>query len=91
MHLSLKLEQILARHKIIREHHQTQLEFAVLAGSRLSTSGLNENLCCLPKRIVEMFYRLRFGDNELDVELESQLLGELAILRTALAENAKSR
>jgi len=87
----LKLEQILARHKIIREHHQTQLEFAVLAGSRLSTSGLNENLCCLPKRIVEMFYRLRFGDNELDVELESQLLGELAILRTALAENAKSR
>ena len=67
------------------------LEFAVLAGSRLSTSGLNENLCCLPKRIVEMFYRLRFGDNELDVELESQLLGELAILRTALAENAKSR
>ncbi|MFL2869942.1 MAG: DUF3488 and DUF4129 domain-containing transglutaminase family protein, partial [Pirellulaceae bacterium] len=87
----LKLEQILARHKIVRQHHQTQLEFAVLVGSRLSTSGLSEDICSLPKRIVELFYQLRFGDSELDMKLEANLLSELAILRTALAENSKSR
>ena len=61
-----RLEAALGRQGIERLAGQTAHEFAVLAGGHLAESIELNGLSHLPRRIVESFYRVRFGGRTLD-------------------------
>ena len=61
-----RLEAALARQGFERRPAQTAHEFAVAAGGNLAESVDHRRVSHLPRRIVEMFYRVRFGGRTLD-------------------------
>ncbi len=70
-----RLETLLARHGLRRGKAQTQLEFAQAAGHKLQAKfGLGA--ACLPRQLVESFYRIRFGGQALD-SAESQAVEQV--------------
>lgn len=75
-----RLEALLARLGLTRSTSQTQREFAREAGTIIVDATGQQNLAELPVRIVEAFYRVRFGDTPLDnpqAEAVEQALREL--------------
>ncbi|MHB1035792.1 MAG: transglutaminase TgpA family protein [Pirellulales bacterium] len=76
-----RLEDLLARHRMVRPACQTQRNFAVAAGGQLAESAELRRVAHLPRRIADAFYRVRFGGVALDnIEAESveHALAELA-------------
>jgi protein-glutamine gamma-glutamyltransferase len=72
---------------LIRSSHQTQREFAGSVGPRIrevvaSADGLPD----LPPRLVEFFYRVRFGDEELAPAVVEQLDRDLTSLEGAIRD-----
>lgn len=61
-----RLEAALARQGLERHSAQTAYEFAVAAGGHLAESIELNRLAHLPRRVVESFYRVRFGRRTLD-------------------------
>ncbi len=61
-----RLERVLARHGYRRAAGQTPYEFALAAGGDLAERGGCTPLAALPRRVVEAFYRVRFGRHPLD-------------------------
>jgi hypothetical protein len=79
-----RLEAALARQGLVRHPAQTAHEFATVAGGHLAESVQHHRVSHLPRRIVESFYRVRFGHRPLD-NLEANAVEQaLADLETAL-------
>ncbi|MGD9721912.1 MAG: DUF3488 and DUF4129 domain-containing transglutaminase family protein [Pirellulales bacterium] len=75
-----RLETALARQGFQRSPSQTAHEFAVQAGGHLAESIELQRVSHLPRRVVESFYRVRFGGRALDnreAEAVEHALGEL--------------
>jgi hypothetical protein len=72
---------------LVRSSHQTQREFAGSVGTRIrevvaSADGLPD----VPPRLVELFYRVRFGDEDLAPALVEQLDRDLTSLEGAIRD-----
>lgn len=61
-----RLEAALARQGLTRQPAQTAFEFAVLAGGELAERLEHRGVAHLPRRVVEVFHRVRFGGRTLD-------------------------
>jgi hypothetical protein len=61
-----RLESALMRHGLSRQPQQTAYEFAVIAGGELAEQIEYRRVAHLPRRIVEVFHRVRFGGRTLD-------------------------
>lgn len=61
-----RLEALLAHAALTRSPGQTPREFAVEAGGRLADQPDRQPLAALPRRIVEVYYRVRYGGAVLD-------------------------
>ncbi|MEX0977596.1 MAG: transglutaminaseTgpA domain-containing protein [Pirellulales bacterium] len=61
-----RLETALARVGLAREPTQTAHEFALVAGGELAERVEYRRVAHLPRRIVDSFYRVRFGGRALD-------------------------
>lgn len=67
-----RLEAILAQHRLVRLPSQTQREFALRVGDELAADPRTFNVAPIPRKIAEMFYRVRFGQAHLlPTQLES--------------------
>jgi hypothetical protein len=85
-----RLEKILAKHGIERDEGQTPSEFAVDAGAKLSSRLTGQKsdssaVAEIPKQVVDLFYRVRFGDERLDTVDLQQLENWLGKLQKSLA------
>lgn len=81
-----RFEALLARRQWVRGACQTPREFALSVGGQFAESSVTKQAAVLPRRIVEAFYRVRFGGQRLD-NLESQAV-EQAISELAAALKA---
>jgi hypothetical protein len=75
-----RLENLLARHGLVREPAQTQREFAAAAGACLAAVTGKGRLESLPGVVADAFYRVRFGRQPLDnlqAQTVEQALAEL--------------
>jgi hypothetical protein len=61
-----RLEDLLAKARLTRLPGQTPREFAVEAGGRLADQPDRQPLAAIPRRIVEVYYRVRYGGAVLD-------------------------
>lgn len=61
-----RFERLLARQRLVRPQTQTPREFAIACGGQLAESTTTQGLAHFPKRIVDAFYRVRFGNRPLD-------------------------
>jgi len=80
-----RFEELCRQLGLVRPRTQTQREFAVAVGPRIrqmieSPDGLPE----LPPRLVELFYRARFGDEELSPPVIDELNRDMSALEHAL-------
>jgi hypothetical protein len=82
-----RLESLLARQGVIRRPGQTPRELAFAASSHLETFALTAPLAHTPQRLVETFYRVRFGGQDLDKQQRDAIEQALTALDTALARN----
>lgn len=94
-----RLETILAKHGIRRDAHQTPSEFATLAGNQLRTKLSDSSptadskldsppvseIAEVPRKVVDLFYRVRFGDDRLDTDDLQRLENWLGSLQKSLA------
>jgi hypothetical protein len=80
-----RLEAALARRGIERHPGQTAYEFAAAAGGDLAEDTQQRRVAHLPRRIVEAFYRVRFGGRTLDKSEVDAVEHALAELEMALA------
>jgi hypothetical protein len=84
-----RLESVLARRGLARHPAQTAYEFAVSAGGELAERAEHRRVAQLPRRIVEIFHRVRFGGRTLD-KLEADAVEHaLAELEQALARSRR--
>jgi hypothetical protein len=81
-----RLEAILARRNLMRSPAQTQREFALRVGDELATDPQTIQVAAIPRRIAELFYRVRFGREHLDEQHLDAVERGLAELSTAFAE-----
>lgn len=87
-----RLEALLAQRKLIRLPQQTQREFALRVGDELATDARTIAVATIPRRIAEMFYRVRFGKVHLLPPQQESVDRGLAELAAALDEEpAKGR
>ena len=75
-----RLVRILARYGVRRTGQQTPLEFALVAGAELVADNDTRTHATLPRRIVEMYYRVRFGRHPLDRREAESVEQQLATL-----------
>ncbi len=76
-----KFEELLAEHQLCRAANQTPREFALSVGGQFAESPATQHAALLPRRIVEAFYRVRFGAQDLDnseSQAVEQAISELA-------------
>jgi hypothetical protein len=86
-----RLEEILARYGIVRGRQQTPLEYALAAGAQMVAESATRPHATLPRRVVEAYYRVRFGRQVLDAE-EAQTVGQqLARLENVLREQQRDQ
>ena len=75
-----RLEKILAKQSIRRQAGQTHREFAYSAQAQIALQNSESSVAEIPSKIVEQFYRVRFGDDKLnaaDARKVDELLGTL--------------
>lgn len=82
-----RFEAVCRQLGLVRPSHETQREFAGSVRNRIqevvvSADGLPE----LPPRLVEFFYRVRFGDEELSPSVVEQLDRDLSSLEGAIRD-----
>lgn len=80
-----RFEGVCRQLRLVRPRSQTQREFAGTVGPRIrqvvqSPDGLPD----LPPRLVEFFYRARFGDEELSARVIEELNRDMTALEQAL-------
>jgi hypothetical protein len=80
-----RLEAALARLGFSRQPAQTAQEFAIVAGGELAERVDYRRVAHLPRRIVESFYRVRFGRCALDKEESMAVEHALVELERATA------
>ncbi|HEY2413387.1 MAG TPA: transglutaminaseTgpA domain-containing protein [Pirellulaceae bacterium] len=61
-----RLERLMARLTVVREPAQTPREMAALAGERMAALADGSAVAALPAKLVDAYYRLRFGKGRLD-------------------------
>ena len=61
-----QFESLFARHGMRRLPHQTQREFALASGGQLAETHATRPVAGVPRRIVDAYYRVRFGGRDLD-------------------------
>jgi hypothetical protein len=81
----VRLEAALEQRKLVRTAEQTQREFVQAACGELAESPATRGVAQLPRRIVEAFYRVRFGGRTLDAAELSDVEQALSALNAALA------
>ena len=81
-----RLESILRRHGIERPDGQTQHEFAVAVGGQLVESRRWAAAAAVPRQIVDMFYRVRFGGQTISPQQQEEIDRALDRLSEALKE-----
>lgn len=86
-----RLETLLKGFEHVRLGNQTQREFAASAGTRLATLPQAAEVVALPKFIVEAFYRVRFGKQELEAAERTRVEQALNELDDALAARRSGR
>jgi hypothetical protein len=85
-----RFEVLLARRQWSRAASQTPREFALSVGGQFAESPATQRAAVLPRRIVEAFYRVRFGAQDLDnseLQAVEQALSELADVLKAATSN----
>jgi len=81
-----RFEALLAKRGLVRPVNQTQLEFARVAGSQLAGQTGALPAAALARRVVDSFYRVRFGQATLDsrqAEALELVLAEIEGLKTS--------
>lgn len=81
-----RLEHMLYRYGYRRSKGQTQREFAVTTGDRLTKISTSD-VARVPCRIVDAFYRVRFGGESIADQERSSLEESLVRLEKVLIEN----
>ena len=84
-----RLESLLARRGLRRRPNQTPREFAVVAANRLRGPLALPAAASIPPAVVDLFYRVRFGQGHLDTEDTQRLENLLQQLQQALAGDRK--
>ncbi len=85
-----RFEGLLARQGLVRAAGQTPRELARLAAERIVTDTGRQDLAAVPGRIVDAFYRVRFGGLPLDNPRREAVEHGLAELeRTSLSPAAQ--
>lgn len=79
-----RLETLLGEHGLRRSEGQTPREFAEVASQRLQKMTADSELAAVPPRVVEYFYRVRFGNGRLDNAEVKRLETWLGSLRQSL-------
>lgn len=78
--------RIISSESYLREHSQTQKEFADDLSTKLSDRGLESAKSQVPLPVTEAFYRVRFGDQILAADEERKLSGMLDDFESSLKE-----
>jgi hypothetical protein len=80
-----RLAQLLAEHELNRAPAETQSEFARRARTFLTSQGpAAQTVCGVPQQVVDAFYRVRFGQLELEPAYLAELDGQLDSLESSL-------
>ncbi|HVW37219.1 MAG TPA: transglutaminase domain-containing protein, partial [Pirellulales bacterium] len=88
-----RFEALLARRQWVRAASQTPREFALSLGGQFAESPATRPAAALPRRIVETFYRVRFGGQRLDnseSQAVEQAISDLAAALKAAESNTDS-
>jgi len=85
-----RLVRILERYGVRRGGQQTPLEFALAAGAELVADNYTRTHATLPRRIVEMYYRVRFGRHALDHREADGVEQQLVMLDRVLREQRRN-
>jgi hypothetical protein len=85
-----QFERILARHGLRRRPQQTPLELALAAGAEMVAVTATRPDATLPRRIVEAYYRVRFGGHALDARSGQLIEEQLARLSTILEQSNRA-
>ncbi len=80
-----RLEAALRRYGVVRLLGQTQREYAAAAGGRLADEPRLQSVAGVPRRVVDAFYRVRFGGPALDSREQQTVEQAIADLESALA------
>ncbi len=83
-----RLEQLLGRFGLMRSDRQTPLEFALACGAELGANDQSRQFAILPRRIVEAYYRVRFGRHALDSHEAHAVEQQLLLLEAMLNQLA---
>jgi hypothetical protein len=89
-----RFEALLARRQWVRAASQTPREFALSVGGQFAESPATKQAAVLPRRVVEAFYRVRFGGQRLDnseSQAVEQAISDLADALKAAESNTDSR
>jgi len=79
-----RLARLVAPLGLVRKEGQTQQEFAEMVRSRLVQLQQSDSIAALPVKIVEVFYRIRFGGAALDTQEQENVEQALSKLEEAL-------
>lgn len=79
-----RLETLLRSHGMHRPPAQTQREFAMAVGGQLAERPNHATVAEIPRRLVDRFYRVRYGGALLEVEETEEIERSLQQLATAL-------
>jgi transglutaminase-like putative cysteine protease len=85
-----RFERILARHGLRRRRQQTPLELALAAGAEMVAVATTRPDATIPRRIVEAYYRVRFGGQALDASAQQLVEQQLARLATVLEQSQRA-
>lgn len=83
-----QFEALLGRYNMLRTSNQTQREFALAASGHLAESPLTKHVGPVPRRIVDAYYRVRFGERVLAADESQSIQASLGELAAALAARA---
>lgn len=85
-----RFERILARHGLRRHRQQTPLELALAAGAEMVAVAATRPDATIPRRIVEAYYRVRFGGHALDARAQQLVEEQLARLSAVLEQSQRA-
>lgn len=84
----MRLENLLRRRGVVRLPGQTPLEFAQQAAAELIGFGAPRPVTTIPRRVVEEYYRVRYGGRALDRAEQQALEQQLGELEATLKRAA---
>ncbi len=81
-----RLEQILSDANLRRSRVQTQREFAMAVAADLAERPATARYSAIPRKLVDLFYRVRFGCHALSEDTQHEIERDLDELESALQE-----